>query len=122
MKVEPRIDAVFVPVTDVARAASWYSGLLGLPEADSTHGGMIRDLPLPGETGLILDAHAHARGEVIDRRVPLLMFCASDFDEVLAFARAQGTSVSEPEDIGSATVRYLDDPDGNRICIKVSKS
>jgi catechol 2,3-dioxygenase-like lactoylglutathione lyase family enzyme len=122
MVVEPRIQSVFVPVRDMQRAIAWYSALLGLPAVTATHEGLIYDLPLPGETGLKLDGHAHTRGEVVDRAVPLLMFGAEAFDNVLDFARAQGTGATQPEDIGSAHVLYLDDPDGNHICIKVDKN
>ncbi len=122
MTIEPRIDAVFVPVRDMDRAIAWYSELLDLPRSTATHEGLIYDLPLPGETGIKLDGHAHARGQVIDRHVPLVMFSAGDSDDVQAFARAHGTKATEPEDIGSATVLYLNDPDGNRICIKINKS
>ncbi len=117
--VEPRIDAVFIPVRDMDRAIDWYSALLDLPRMSATHEGLIYDLPLPGETGIMLDGHAHARGAVIDRRVPLVMFQANEFGPIREFAEIHGSMITEPEDIGSATVLYLDDPDGNRICIKV---
>lgn len=44
---EARIPAVFVPVADVARAARWYSLLLGLPEPQA-FGAEMQILRLPG--------------------------------------------------------------------------
>jgi len=123
MTIDPRVDAVFIPVTDMDRAIAWYTSLLGLPRIGTSHGGLICDLPLAADdTRIILDGHVHARGETIHRQVPLVMFQADDLGDVLAFARRHGATVTEPDDIGTVTVLYLDDPDGNRICVKVANT
>jgi catechol 2,3-dioxygenase-like lactoylglutathione lyase family enzyme len=58
------VGAVFLHVTDMARAIDWYSGLFGVPPGDTSHEGLIYDVATDGDTGLTLDGHAHARGEL----------------------------------------------------------
>jgi predicted enzyme related to lactoylglutathione lyase len=113
--IEPRVDAVFIHVSDMPRAIHWYSRLLGLPVGKTAHEGMIYDLPVEGGTGILLDAYPKP---VAPRGTgPRVMFDTHDLDAALAHARAITGTVTEPEDIGSAIVFYIEDPDGNRICI-----
>lgn len=46
-----------------------------------------------------------------------MMFSTNDFDAALVFAREHRATGSAPEDIGSAIVFYLEDPDGNMVCV-----
>jgi hypothetical protein len=78
---------------------------------------LIYGLPLAGETGIILDGHAHAQGSIADRQGVRLMFQAKDLDAAWSHAQQLADNVSIPEDIGSVTVFYLEDPDGNLICV-----
>ncbi len=115
--ITPKVESVFIHVTDVARARAWYASLLGIPPGAISHHGLIADVPLDGDTNVILDGHAHARGISIDREGVRLMFSTASLDAAHTFAQDHSTTVTQPEDIGSAVVFYLDDPDGNRICV-----
>ncbi len=120
MTIIPKLDAVFVHVTDMSRSLNWYCRLLDLPRPDTSHENMICDLPMSGDTGILLDAYPKPtcpRGAG-----PRIMLNATDLDAALALARTLSSSVTDPEDIGSAVVFYLEDPDANLICIKVPKT
>jgi catechol-2,3-dioxygenase len=119
MPIRPTLAAVFVPVSDMSTSIAWYSHLLGLDTVPTTHEGLIYELPLTGSTSVMLDAHGSE--PIIPSSKPLLMFDASALEPALALARSLSESVSPPEDIGSAIVFYLTDPDGHRVCIKVPK-
>jgi predicted enzyme related to lactoylglutathione lyase len=120
VSIIPQLDAVFVHVTDIARAIDWYSKLLDLPTGDTAHEGRIYDLPVAGETGIILDSHPKPAPPA--GTGPRIMFDATDLESALAQARTLSPSVTEPEDIGSAVVFYIEDPDANLICVKVRKT
>ena len=117
MVINPVVDAVFIHVTDMARAVDWYASLLDIPQGELSHEGLIADVLVRGETKIILDGHAHAHGIAIDRTGARLMFPTDDLDAAQVHARRLSAKVSDPEDIGSAVVFYLEDPDGNLICI-----
>jgi catechol 2,3-dioxygenase-like lactoylglutathione lyase family enzyme len=119
MSIEPTLVAVFVPVSDMSASIAWYSHLLGLDTVATTHEGLIYELPLTGSTTVMLDAHGSE--PIIPSTKPLLMFDASAIESALALARSLSESVTVPEDVGSAIVFYLTDPDGHRICVKVPK-
>lgn len=120
MTIIPKLDAVFVHVTDMTRSIDWYCRLLDLPRPATSHEGMICDLPLTGDTGILLDAYPKSTPP--EGTGPRIMFDATDLDAAVARARTLSVSVTEPEDIGSAIVFYLEDPDSNLICIKVPKT
>jgi predicted enzyme related to lactoylglutathione lyase len=114
--IRNQIGAVFVHVTDVPRAIAWCSSLLGVPERESSHGGLIYDVPMQGPTGLTLDGHAYARGEFRPAG-PLLMLAADDIGAAHSHAVAHASAVGPIEDIGSVSVFHLSDPDGNRLIV-----
>jgi predicted enzyme related to lactoylglutathione lyase len=114
--INNRIGAVFVHVTDMSRAIAWYSTLLGVPERQASHGGLIYDLPMDGPTGLTLDGHAHTRG-AFQPSGPVLMLHTDDINAAHTFALRHASAVSPVEDIGSVSVFHLSDPDGNRLIV-----
>ncbi|WUJ71478.1 VOC family protein [Kribbella soli] len=114
--IQNRIGAVFVHVTDMWRAITWYSTLLGLPQSGTSHAGLIYDVPMSGPTGLTLDGHAHARG-TFQPAGPLLMLHADDIHAAHTFARQHANGVGPVEDIGTVSVFHLADPDGNRLIV-----
>lgn len=116
--IENRVGAVFLHVTDMPRAIEWYSDLLGMPTAEASHEGLIYDVPTVGETGLILDGHAFARGEWTQPSGrPACMLAAEDIEAAHRFAREHAADVSPVEDIGTVSVFQLSDPDGNRLVV-----
>ena len=116
MAINNRIGAVFVHVTDMQRAIDWYSTLLGVPSHQTSHEGLIYDVPMDGPTGLTLDGHAHARG-TFRPGGPLLMLHADDIRLAHTFALAHAQDVGPVENIGTVSVFPLSDPDGNRLII-----
>lgn len=114
--IDNRIGAVFVHVTDMPRAIRWYSELLGLPQAETSHEGLIYDVPMAGPTGLTLDGHAHSRG-AFRAGGPLLMLHAGDIHAAHTFALEHADEVGPVEDIGSVSVFHFADPDGNKLIV-----
>ncbi len=53
--IAPRLNAVFLHVQDVKRAAAWYHQLLQLPFDASRVSSPVYNLPLEGPTSLTLD-------------------------------------------------------------------
>ena len=115
--LHPRIQTVFIQVSNVVESLRWYADLFGVSPGPVSHGSLIGDITLAGETGIILDGHAHHRGHPVDRESVRFMIRTQDLAEAHRFAQQHGHNVSEIEDIGSANVFYLEDPDGNRLCV-----
>jgi predicted enzyme related to lactoylglutathione lyase len=112
--VTNRIGAVFIPVSDMDRAIRWYSHLLGLPLSESSHEGRIYDLPMDGETLLILDGHM----PVTNSSQPLCFFWTDDVRAAYVFLLGSGVEVLDaPEDIGSVTTLTFRDPDRNLLMV-----
>ena len=114
--IQNRIGAVFVHVTDMQRAITWYSTLLGVPQSATSHEGLIYDVPMSGPTGLTLDGHSQVRG-TFQPAGPLLMLRADDIHAAHAFASEHAKEVGPVEDIGTVSVFHLADPDGNRLIV-----
>ena len=80
---------------------------------------MIYDLPVGGGTGIILDGY---QKESLPRGTgPRVMFTTSDIGAARKLASTLSDAVSEVQDIGSSLVFYLEDPDGNLLCIRQPK-
>jgi predicted enzyme related to lactoylglutathione lyase len=105
---------VFIPVSDMQRSIQWYSQLLDLPVTAPSHGGKIYDLPMEGETGVILDAHK----PVTNSSQPLCFFWTADIQATLALLQAHNVDIlGEMADIGSVTTLTFRDPDGNLLMV-----
>ncbi len=112
--IDNKIGAVFIPVNDMRRAIEWYSQILGLPVKDTSHGGLIYDLPMQGDVGLILDGHK----QVTNSSQPLLFFWTSDIRRARAFLVDHGVEiVKEIEDIGSVSTLTFKDPANNLLMV-----
>lgn len=120
MTINARLDAVFVHVTDMPRAIAWYCRLLDLPTPVTTHEDMICDLDIAGETGIMLDAYP--KPVAPKGTGPRLMFATHDLAAAHELAQSLSDTVSDVQDIGSAVVFYVEDPDHNQICIIQRKS
>lgn len=113
--IEPRVRQVFIPVNDMPQAIAWYSALFGIEPGDTSHAGGIYDIPVTGETRLVLDAHKPVTSHSVQ---PLCMFPTDEMDAALAHLREIGAEItSEPQDIGSVIFATFRDPDGNPLMV-----
>jgi predicted enzyme related to lactoylglutathione lyase len=113
--IQNRIGNVFVPVSDMPRAMAWYGALFGVDLGQPTHGGGICDVPMAGDTGLILDAN---RPVTSHSAQPLCFFWADDIAAALAHLRGLGAEItSDVTDIGSVAFLAFRDPDGNPLMV-----
>jgi predicted enzyme related to lactoylglutathione lyase len=117
--IQNRIGQVFIPVNNMQNAIAWYSRLFGLEPGDAAHAGAIYDVPVTGETLLVLDSHKPVTSTSVQ---PLCMFPTSDMEAAVAWLREIGAEItSEPQDIGSLIFLTFRDPDGNPLMIYQSK-
>jgi predicted enzyme related to lactoylglutathione lyase len=82
--IEPRVGQVFIPVNDMPKAIVWYSALFGVEHGDTSHAGAIYDIPVTGETLLVLDSHKPVTSHSVQ---PLCMFPRDDMDAALSHLR-----------------------------------
>jgi len=113
--IQNRIGSVFIPVSDMSRAIAWYSELFGLEPGEASHQGGIYDVPMVGDTGLILDANKPITEHSSQ---PLCFFLTGDIEASVDHLRRLGAEItSEPQDIGSVIVATFRDPDGNPLML-----
>ena len=113
--IQNRIGSVFIPVSDMGRAVDWYSNLLNLPVTRTSHEGTIYDVPMAGETGLILDS---TKPEVRNSSHPLFFFLTENIQAVHEFLRQNAVEiVSQIEDIGSMYILIFKDLDNNLLMV-----
>ena len=113
--IENRIGQVFVPVSDMQRAITWYSRILGLPIDRTSHGGTIYDVPMQGETRLALDA---TKQPITNSSQPLCFFWTADIRAARDFLRANDVELlDEIQDIGSVSFLTFKDPDNNLLMV-----
>ena len=112
--IRNQVGCVFVPVSDLSRAARWYSALFGLPPAEASHEGRIYDLPMQDGVALVLDSHR----PVVNSSQPLAFFWTEDIQGARTFLRDLAVEVvREIEDIGSVSTLTFKDPDGNLLMV-----
>jgi predicted enzyme related to lactoylglutathione lyase len=112
--IQNRIGCVFIPVSDMTRARRWYERLLGLSPSTTSHADQIVDLPMLGETQLILDSHQ----PVVNSSQPLLFFWTDDLRTTAEFLQQIAVEIVRPiEDIGSVSTLVIKDPDHNLLMI-----
>jgi predicted enzyme related to lactoylglutathione lyase len=117
--IDPQLDGVFIHVSNMSRAISWYSRLLDLPSLEATHEDMIYNLPVKSGPQIILDAYPK---ETSPRGTgPRVMFATSDIHAARARATDLFQETTDIQDIGGSLTIYLEDPDGNLICIRQAK-
>lgn len=105
---EPRIPAVFVAVSDVARAARWYCRLLGLPEPEA-FGSELQILRLVDGANLFLQ-----RDEPLAPSPHVLFSLPTpDIEAAQAFILAQGGEIIRLTRYPDGSTLRFRDPDGN---------
>jgi predicted enzyme related to lactoylglutathione lyase len=112
--IQRRVGMIFIPVSDMPRAIRWYSALFGLPHGETSHEDKIYDVPMEGETGVILDAHR----PVQNSSQPLCFFWTADIAASHEHLRALGVEMlGAVEDIGSVQTLTFRDLDGNLLML-----
>ena len=112
--IQNRTGCVFIPVSDMNRAQTWYARLLGIPPAETSHEGKIADVPMAGETQLILDGHK----PVVNSSQPILFFWSEDLQATHHFLQNLEIDLISPiEDIGSVLALLFRDPDNNQLMV-----
>ncbi|GIP34705.1 VOC family protein [Paenibacillus sp. J2TS4] len=112
--LQDRIASIFLHVSDLRRAAEWYSELLGMPLYDERlNGGPVYWFDLPG-TGLILDNNENNRKDPNWREdmKPLIMFACDDIDEAYAYVKGKAEPIHEPNRHPGMAYFNFRSPDG----------
>lgn len=115
--LENRIASVFVHVTNLRRAAEWYSRLLGLPLLEERlNGGPVYWFDLQG-THLILDSNSANRQNPgwREEMLPSFMFPARDIDDAYRYTKEKAEPFFEPEHHGSMAYFNFRDLEGNAL-------
>lgn len=113
--VQRRVGSVFIPVSDMGRAMAWYGQLFGLELGEPTHDGGICDVPMAGETGIILDANKPVTEHSVQ---PLCFFWTQDLAATLDHLVSMDAEItSAVTDIGSVSFLAFRDPDGNPLMV-----
>ncbi len=82
--------------------------------SDTSHEGKIYDLPMAGETALILDAHK----SVTNSSQPLFFFWTDDIGAEFRFlTELHIPMLDAPQDIGSVMTLTFQDPDHNFLTV-----
>jgi predicted enzyme related to lactoylglutathione lyase len=123
--VKNRINGVFVPVRDVAKARDWYSGLLGLSADDEPqhdYPSHLYVVPTEGDCDLVLDEMPMWRGDQPDGpptfRTPAFMFATDDVYAAHEHVRTYGGEVvTDVHEFGEQGWFVFRDPDGNMLMI-----
>ncbi len=112
--IHNQIGAVFVPVSDIQRAAAWYGRLLGVPTGSPSHGGTIHDIAMSGGIRLILDANKPVQNSA----QPLFFLWTSDISAARQFLQECEIPIDrEIEDIGSVSTLTFHDLDHNLLMV-----
>ncbi|WP_239618800.1 VOC family protein [Cohnella mopanensis] len=114
LPIENRIASLFVHVTDLRRAAEWYSELLGLPlREERLNGGPVYWFDLPG-TGLVLDSNSGNQSNPNWRQEkPFVMFPTRDIDRAHAYLLGKADVFSDPNRYDGMSYFNFSDPEGN---------
>lgn len=95
-------------VSDLDRAESWYTTVLGSPPTDRPMDGLI-EWQFAEQFGLQVESEPDRAGR------STVVLVESDLDDFVR--RLDSAGVSHPEIVDATTVRFLqlEDPDGNRV-------
>ncbi|CAM4387745.1 VOC family protein [Paenibacillus tarimensis] len=115
--LENRVGGVFIHVTDLMRAAEWYSRLFGLPvKQERLNGGPVYWFDFP-VTDLILDTNSENRKNPSwhEGMKPRFLLPVSDIDEAYQYIEEHGKPLTEPERHGSTAYFIFRDLEGNNL-------
>jgi predicted enzyme related to lactoylglutathione lyase len=115
--IVPKLPAIFVHVSDLQRAANFYTQLLGLPyDPKADYGNGIYVLRLANGTDILLDSnHAHhAQPNSAFAMHATCMFATEDIDAAHSWLQRQGVEiVTELYRDPNVAFFNFKDPDGN---------
>ncbi|MCM3130058.1 MULTISPECIES: VOC family protein [unclassified Paenibacillus] len=117
--IENRITSLFVHVTDLRRAAEWYSQLLGLQvREERLTSGPVYWFDLP-EAHLILDSNTENRKnpEWREEMKPRFMLACSNIDEAYEHTEHKAVTYSKPSHHGSMAYFNFSDLEGNTLMV-----
>ncbi|RNB73277.1 VOC family protein [Brevibacillus panacihumi] len=112
-KLMNRIGTVFIPVSNIEKAKSWYCKLLDLPETGEILHGHLYVLPLEGDTGLVLDSKIYDPES--RRNTPLFHFNCDNIELVYQSLQEKGVEVLTGIENGHWF--NFTDPDGNVLMV-----
>ncbi|PZD96114.1 hypothetical protein DNH61_09375 [Paenibacillus sambharensis] len=117
--LENRVGGVFIHVTDLTRAAEWYSRLFGLPvRQERLNSGPVYWFDFP-ETDLVLDSNAENRKNPSwhEGMKPRFMLPAADIDEAYEYIKfhANAELLTAPERHGPMAFFTFRDLEGNNL-------
>ncbi len=118
--VNNAVESAFVHVTDLRRAAEWYSMVMGLPVLEERlNGGNVYWLKLQGGTGIILDDNS---GNAADTPRVRFMYRTDDIDASYRYVHRLGIRPLYPIERPHPGLAFFmfTDPDGNSIMVTQS--
>ena len=113
--MKPRaIDFVMYNVSDMERSTRFYREILGLNAPFNEQGGFWTEF----DTDPVSFALCRPSNERPWNGSPAIALAVDDVDEAISELRAKGVRVlNEPEETNVCYMAFIEDPDGNRICI-----
>ncbi|HEO8418886.1 VOC family protein [Niallia sp. FSL W8-0635] len=117
--IDCKVNNVFIHVSNLKKAAAWYSELLGLPFNKDKVESPVYNIPVPSETGITLDDHTFDPDFQLKPSDHVLFnFSVQDIDEAYEFVQSKGiTIVREIERISDFAYFNFKDLDGNVLMI-----
>ncbi|MCP3740902.1 VOC family protein [Rossellomorea sp. BNER] len=118
--ISAQVNTVFIHVTDLKKAAQWYSDLFGLEiNLEDVHS-PVYNIPVKGDTGITLDDHAFdASFQHSPSKNPCFNFFTLNIEEAYTFVKNKGIKITrEIEKVNDNTIWFnIEDIDGNQIMI-----
>jgi len=117
--VDNKVSGVFIHVTDLRRAAEWYSAVMGLPLLENRlNGEPIYCFDLDGGANIVLDNHYNEP----DEPHALFNYLTADIQAAYRYAESKGinmlTGIKRPHE--GLAYFSIADPDGNAVMITQS--
>ncbi|MGG4552330.1 VOC family protein [Paenibacillus humicus] len=118
--IHNRVDTIFIHVSDLKRAAQWYSKLLGIEVEVGEFPGPIYTLPMgEGRPGLTLDNHClDEMYQFTPSNQPLFNLSCENIHEAYQHVQSLGAEiVTEIQTFPDLAEFSFKDPDGNIIMV-----
>lgn len=110
--IDREIGGIFVPVSNIEAARTWYCDLLGIKPTDEILFGHIYVVPMVAGSGLVLDSKGFCGPH--DRK-PAFHFNTRDVHEAYAYMRQKGIELVG--EVTDGVFFNFKDPDGNLLMV-----